>query len=350
MVDSIILNLNLGCVEGKQLEGGPALFDVLTPNSNQLQQFARDAAGVLYDFDRIGVSREMANAAVELEIQDLLKLNAIETKAKRCKHFAVEGVSESDYSENFYRLNDGRLVLAGIRHLAGSKDEPFAHFVVSFVPDESDLKTLVQFARETFAMFRPKQISFSVSTATSVIDTLGQNLRASRNHVVGRVADIRKRDHPKFCQSIQLEPLQSTENFGWYDRAYEAFHLAQPELKSWVPITDREDLEACARDGLLFEVKIDGARAGLIAAEKSPLLGLVGAYMTEFLLLAPFKGRGLAPALQRLFVEKLPGDVELIWGTIDARNFSSMKTAEKVGRVPIRAECFLAVNTIAEKS
>jgi hypothetical protein len=80
----------------------------------------------------------------------------------------------------------------------------------------------------------------------------------------------------------------------------------------------------------------------LIAGRVLPLLGLSGLYFTEILLTRAFKGQGLAPAVQRKFIDGLADDFAVVWGTIDAKNAASTKTALKVGRRSIREEIFLS--------
>lgn len=53
-----------------------------------------------------------------------------------------------------------------------------------------------------------------------------------------------------------------------------------------------------------------------------------------------FRGRGLAAAMQRAFLDTLPAK-DLVWGTIDTRNAPSLATARRVGREIVAGYLFL---------
>lgn len=64
----------------------------------------------------------------------------------------------------------------------------------------------------------------------------------------------------------------------------------------------------------------------------------------EELLETPFRGRGFAPAMQRMFLERLADkDDRLVWGTIDARNIPSLRTAQRVGREIVFGNMFFPI-------
>jgi len=89
----------------------------------------------------------------------------------------------------------------------------------------------------------------------------------------------------------------------------------------------------------MYEVYMKGKKIGLIAEERSPFLGHSGVYFHEIFISKKWKGKGLAKAIQRKFVN----DDDFIWGTIDAQNLPSYKTALVNKRRPIRFECFLKI-------
>jgi RimJ/RimL family protein N-acetyltransferase len=249
----------------------------------------------------------------------------------------------SDYSEKFYELRKGKTVLAGIRHLSGSKSHPFVHALLSFVPSASDLLELKEFAATNFQLFSPRDVSFSVRPSAEGQLKSMRNLAFARKYVAGRLSTIKAVPRPLGYERISLVNSGSEADLSWYEAAYQDFHTQHPQLKEWVPMTSLDELRSSTAQGLLYHVLIDGQQAGLIAAKREPLLGLTGAYMMELLLVPPFKGIGLASALQRKFVDELPPDIEVIWGTIDAKNQASMKTALRTGRVAVRSECFMSL-------
>jgi hypothetical protein len=306
--------------------------------------FARCALDAQFDLDPLGVQPQEAFGSIESEISGLLELNDPKMQADRWSYFDIPGTTPADYSEKVYEIQDGKKLIAGIRHLSGAKSHPFVHTFLSFIPSASDLAELKEFAATNFRVFTPRDVSFSVKTSAEAhLASLG-NITFARRYVAGRISTIKAMPRPHEYGRISLEgAISEADFFAWYEAAYQEFHREQPQLRAWVPMTSLQDLRNCSEQGLLFIAKIAGQRAGLIAAQREPLLGLTGAYMTELLLLTPFKGKGLAPALQRKFVDELSSDIEMIWGTIDAKNHASMKTALRIGRVAVRSECFMSL-------
>ena len=162
--------------------------------------------------------------------------------------------------------------------------------------------------------------------------------------MVGLISKIRRLEKPVGYERITLEKVVTDFDFKWYSDIYEDFHRQNPELKEWVPMTDKEDLDRCILDQLLYRVFVDGALAGLIGARSESLFGKPAIYMAELLLTSKFKGQGLAIALQRKFIDEIPKHFELIWGTIDAKNLPSLKTALRMGRMSIRSEYFIKLD------
>lgn len=284
--------------------------------------FAELALPVAYDPAAISLN---AGAAMLTEVNELLELNDLEWREKRSQHF---GGSPESYREEFYHLSVGP-ALAGIRHLGGDREEAFVHFLLGFFPCARDLEELKALAQNQFAAFAPKSFSIWLRPGAS---GLPPPLRMGRIFLAGRRIELLGNSRPAHYERVELreQPL----DYAWYEKIHEEFHLAEPGQKNWVPITDREELERSK----LAHIWVDGTLAGIIAAEEKPFLGEPGLYFSEFLLTNEWKGRGLAAAVQRKFIER-----ELAaqyWGTIDANNQPSLKTALRIGRKSVREELF----------
>ena len=115
-------------------------------------------------------------------------------------------------------------------------------------------------------------------------------------------------------------------------------------LKDKVTINSKKVMQDSIEDGLLKSVLLNGKRIGLIAAKISKFLGYNGMYFNEIFIDKNFKGKGLAKAIQRKFIQEFSRSNEFIWGTIDSQNLPSFKTALANGRKPIRFECFVPID------
>ena len=105
----------------------------------------------------------------------------------------------------------------------------------------------------------------------------------------------------------------------------------------------RASLASCAEAGGLSCLR-DGERvAGVIAARPSVERGVLAWYMVEEILDTPYRGRGLAPLLQRAFLAGLDRSRSvLVSGHIDAANLPSLRTALRCGRIDAGGWVFLS--------
>jgi hypothetical protein len=316
----------------------------LEVTQQEIESFARSALNNLYDFNPLMVDLETAVAGVLSEIRELLYLNSADVLADRHAHFAIPGTTEQDYEERFCDLGENKMILTGIRHLSGSADRPFVSVFLGFSPTRMDLDHIKSFAQESFKKFAPRNVSLWLKPSCAIAAELEKEIIPSRQYLAARVDNLRTFPKPLGYERLELQRLHTNIDYAWYHQAYADFHAQNPELRHWVPITEREELERCASEGLLFQALVDGKVAGLIGARSEALLGVPAVYMTELLLTNEFKKQNLAAALQRKFIDSLSPDFQLIWGTIDAKNLASKKTALRVGRMPIRSEYFIPLN------
>lgn len=282
------------------------------------EKFARAALTAAYDLAAVGISAEDAFSGMLSELGELLELNAPAVLADRSGYFLVKNTTSHSYKERFHEIAPGKWLLAGIRHLNGAKDQPFVHTLLAFSPSREDLELLKNFARSEFSPFSPEHVSLWLNPSSPLSLELDQLGLASRRYIVGRLSEILRLPEPDRIAEVSLERVSELDE-DWYQSSYAEFHQSNPELAPWVPVTDRADLAKCLDAGLLFQVSIEGKRAGIIGASQSPLLNRPAVYMTEFLLTNPFKGHGFAPAIQRKFLAALDPGYEFVWGTIDAK-------------------------------
>jgi hypothetical protein len=118
------------------------------------------------------------------------------------------------------------------------------------------------------------------------------------------------------------------------------FHHDNPDLKWKVTLNSKETMNESFEQGLLFFAKINNEKIGLIAAIRENFLGRPGIYFNEIFISKKWREKGLAKIVQRQFLEEVCCDNEVIWGTIDAANSPSYRTALSNGRIPIRYESF----------
>jgi L-amino acid N-acyltransferase YncA len=117
---------------------------------------------------------------------------------------------------------------------------------------------------------------------------------------------------------------------------YAALGAIEPGLPTWAGPEDEESLRACADQGLLFEVFVDGEPAGVVAGVRADDHAMRGFSVQELCLDPEHRGRRLAPATVQRLVDEVPADDgDVLWGTIHPANVPSLRNALSVGRVMV---------------
>jgi L-amino acid N-acyltransferase YncA len=102
----------------------------------------------------------------------------------------------------------------------------------------------------------------------------------------------------------------------------------------WANPEDAGSLAECAEEGLLFEVLVDDAPAGVVASVRYDAHGMAGFSVQELCLDGAHRGRHVAAAALQRLVDELPArDDDVLWGTIHPENVPSLRNALSVGRV-----------------
>ncbi|MEM9489213.1 MAG: GNAT family N-acetyltransferase [Myxococcota bacterium] len=257
---------------------------------------------------------------------------------------AISGPDPAEYAVRHLDLGPLGPVLAGIHFLGMDPGHPFIG-VHGLARDYSadQLERLACALGGEFAAFRPRSIRLFIPGPAG---RLAAHLPPSASHdnrlIVGLRSALRVSPRPPGFERIELRPL-GDDAYPRYRATCEQFFADTPDGQRMLEIESEDDLRACQT---CFEAWIDDTWAGLVAARHEDIFGLSGHCVVEEILTRPFRGFGLGIALQRHLIERLePHGHDLIWGTIDARNLPSRKTAERVGRTDIGGWIFIPVAT-----
>ena len=276
-------------------------------------------------------------AALSAMIEERTRDAWAEGYRERC---LVEGTTADDYRLRLVDLGrDGRY-MAGIHFRNLRVDAPFVGVAARTVPfrDPQHVHRVVRDLLAAFDRFRPAEVQVEQRSDPPEL-ALGDLREASADKrlIAGRIGDLLALPRPGRAERVVVEPITAAQPI-WsrYERLYDAFHAREPEMRDRVPISGFEKLEESAEAGCLFVVRIDDERAGMIAGLPSHAHGLRGIVVIDEILGERYRGRGFAPACQRRFIEALPASADdVVFGTIDARNTPSLRTALSVGRLDV---------------
>lgn len=284
-------------------------------------------------------------AALLAELQTLAA--SVGPGGTRLRRFAAAcprlGAQVGDYAARRLPTTAGP-ALAGIRFFGGDTARPFVE--VSALPApaaEVDLDALATQLAASFRIFSPQWMR--IFSPAPMDPPPHPRARGDVRLIAGHLAELRRLPPlpaPPGAEAVALRPDPTAACFEAYTEVYRRDHEAEPERRLWLPVEDRPSLLGCGREGGCHQIRVGGEWAGLVAARVGGMRGLSGWEVVDEVLAHPFRGRGLAPHAQRALFRALDAEVApVIWGTIDARNQASLRTARRAGRTDVGGFWFL---------
>jgi hypothetical protein len=244
----------------------------------------------------------------------------------------VLGATARDYCPREHMLLDGRRVLASIRFRTLDLKQPFVQIFATTKAWQSgsDLKAAASELSSQFDVFQPRwfQVMVSPTLATQEMFTV------DRYVVAGKVGHVFTSTSQRAAHRVDLFPVTEI-NYRRYAKLYSELESELPEIAHEVRVESEESLEECRKEGLLFDIIVNGEWAGTMAARSEPLLGIPGVIIVEEILATSWRRKGLGPVLQHCLAEKIiqkNGENKLLHGTIAGINLPSLRTALRCGR------------------
>jgi hypothetical protein len=252
---------------------------------------------------------------------------------------AVERARAEDYALREIEISPGTAVLAGIHFRNRNVSEPFVGvFAQTRDLNDGEIAAATRVLIKDFALFRPLAVRW---WSPEQRDLRGlPNAAGDLRLVAGRVADMTHLPG-SLAAHLSFHPESVVDCYEEFRRAYAEF-LAQATFHN-APLPETpSSLEACEREGHLYCLRDSGRFAGLMAARPDAIRGIKGWVIFEEILGAEYRGRGLAVAMQRIFVSTF--DVArgaLVMGEIADANLPSLRTARGAGRSDIGGWVFI---------
>ena len=237
------------------------------------------------------------------------------------------------YLDRWVPIGYGAHVLVGPRYLGRDPNLPFVMVSASDRPltpaDRTDLEAVAQ---EHFSAFTPGFVMLTTADPIDVWPDTHPELR----QVVGPLGELRRRVAPSE-PSVALR--RDTAFYERYQEIFDRDVARDPAHARHTRVEERQDLQDLADRGYLFDVRVDGDWAGILAAEPDARRGVRGATVVELILDHSFRGRGYGQHLSTLLSRAVPlPDDECLLGTIHADNVRSYRSALAAGRVDVGGE------------
>ncbi|MEJ7630042.1 MAG: hypothetical protein WKF54_10665 [Nocardioidaceae bacterium] len=240
------------------------------------------------------------------------------------------------YLDQWIPLGTSGHVLVGPRYLGRNPDLPFVGVSASDRPlVPTDRARLAEVAEKIFAAFKPGFVLLTTA------DPVGAwpNTRPEMRQVIGSLDDLRRQEMPSELCAV---PRLDTAFYDRYRQIHDIHVTQSPAHARHARCEDRQDLQELAERGLLFDVRIEDAWAGIIAAEPAARRGIRGASVVELLLDHRYRGRGYGRHLSTLLAKALPlADEEYLMGTIHVENVPAYRSALGAGRIDVGGEILI---------
>ncbi|WDD99340.1 hypothetical protein [Thalassomonas actiniarum] len=137
---------------------------------------------------------------------------------------------------------------------------------------------------------------------------------------------------------IRLRPFDLEQDWPWYQQEYNEFLAKQPEMKTIVPISEKEEIKEAIENNLCACAMSGDKPIGMIMGESSSELGYNGLLFNDIFIAGQYRGLGYASPMQRLFIKEQINKFEFFFGFINRENTPSIKNAFKQGRRLLRQE------------
>lgn len=245
-------------------------------------------------------------------------------------------------------LPDGHWAIAGIRFRGRDIEKPFVDIIAtSLSPVPSGLVALGDVLPH-FSAFSPLCLRVSIPdpepTLQALADPRGDAGLATLDLlVVARpIAEMREHTQSPLYHDVTLTECAPEEAAEQVAAIYEELKPSRPRLSEWAVPADADSLEDAAEEGLLFEIRVGGTPAGVVAAERDDSYGFSGFCIQEIALNSMHRGQrvGVA-ALQRLAQEVPATTDDVMWGHIHADNAPSLRNARESGRQVVTAHVWV---------
>jgi L-amino acid N-acyltransferase YncA len=257
---------------------------------------------------------------------------------------AVEGPRDPlDWANRRLDLPGGGWAVTGIRFRGADARRPFVDVIGTTQPPTPEgLAVVAEVVLPAYEAFVPLCLRVEVPDPSGLVEKLGGDPRFGAGNevdmhlVAGLVQQLREHPRAAAYPHLSLRPGDPHELAGTVAAVYAELVAREPELAMWAHPEDAESLAACAAEGLLFEVLVDQAPAGVVAAVRDNAHAMAGFCVRELCLDSTHRGRHVAAAMLQRLIDQLPASAtDVLWGTIHPRNTPSLRNALSVGRVPV---------------
>ncbi|WP_144796100.1 GNAT family N-acetyltransferase [Microbacterium paludicola] len=252
------------------------------------------------------------------------------------------------WANRLSELSDGHWAVVGIRFRGRDIEKPFVDVIATSLPPVPSGLAALGEVLPHFSAFSPLCLRVNMPDPARELQALAaSNADAGRATpdllIVGRpVAEMLARPVASRYDDVSLVPCEPAAAAARVATIYDELAPSRPQLEQWATPADADALEDAADENLLFDVRVNGTSAGLIAAERDDAYGFTGFCVQEIVLDSDHRGQQIGvAALQRLCRELPSAPHDVLWGHIHPGNVPSLRNAQESGRKVVAAHVWL---------
>ena len=267
---------------------------------------------------------------------------------KYYQSFKIEGTKASDYKLQFLNCGQMGKVLAGIHFYGGDKARPFIGVLARTKAFETveTLEFWLKKLSEAFSKFNPESVQFFQYWESKEVPFSSIKSSIPDQHLIsGYLKDLKSEQKKLDLKGLELIPLKEMRNFSTYSDSFKEFQESNQLLAKRVFPSSEEMLNLSAKNKTLFEINIEGSWAGILATISDREGPLKGQLIVEEYLDKKYRGKGFGKIAQSALIKRLPErSGPFLYGTIDAENMASVRTAYSNGRSKVGSWYFFPLN------
>lgn len=259
-------------------------------------------------------------------------------------HIYLPGVASHDYAHRIVRSKRGSLI-GGIRFYGHDVDRPFVEIVAhDFGQGPDGLAALIDAVRAEWAAFAPHHLRLRSMPG----DVLPPRAYIDTHVFVARYSEMASPD-----DRVRLVPLADPgAGMEMVENRFAAMERDAPALRRNVLPIERTYLYALHTQGLVHSIvpktESQGDPVGLLAVAPGGVDWIEGDEVMEEVIALSHSQHGYAASAQcELAAHERSRKDDLLIGMIDALNYPSQRTAERVGRQRVMNHTFLPLEGVS---
>lgn len=245
-------------------------------------------------------------------------------------------------------LADGHWAIAGIRFRGRDVEKPFVDIIATSLPPEAARIEALAEVLPHFEDFAPLCLRVNIPESTLSAAELSEaedfhgDAESELLIVASPIDEMKMRPHALLFDATTLIPCSTHDAAELTAEIYGELAASRPQLREWATPADAQSLEEAAEQGLLFEIRVNGETAGIVAAERQDAYGFTGFCMQEIALNAAHRGRSIGVATLQHLVRALDAKpFDLLWGHIHPGNIPSLSNAQASGRKIVTSHAWI---------